>query len=58
MNFLNHNHREFNIAHFQGTSSEVFTRFLDDIKSKSLGILPEDITVLSIWTTDEKCILY
>lgn len=58
MKFLNHNHREFNIAHFQGTSSEVFTKFLDDIKSRNLEVLPEDITLLSIWTTDEKCILY
>lgn len=58
MILLNHNHREFNIAHFQGTSSTVFDKFIDNIKSKSIEDFPEDLTILSVWTTDEKCILY
>lgn len=58
MNFLNHKHLNFNIAHFQGSSSIAFTSFLQDIWNKKLDRVPDDLTILSIWTCDAKCVLY
>ena len=57
-NFLNFNHQKFNIAHFQGSSSIAFSKFLEQIKKESLTNFPEDLTILSIWTNDNKCVLY
>lgn len=58
MRFLNHNHKEFNIAHFQGSTSTTFANFMQDIWDRELSPAPDDLTILSIWTTDEKCVLY
>ena len=58
MQFLNHNHENFNIAHFQGSTSTVFNDFMQDIWGHKLSQAPDDLTILSIWTTDEKCVLY
>lgn len=56
MIFLNYKHSKFNIAHFQGKSSEMFSRYLYDINKSHLE-LPDDITILSVWTDSQKSIL-
>lgn len=58
MTFLNYNHKEFNIAHFQGSTSIVFQPFMQDIQNRELSPIPDDLTIISVWTTDSKCVLY
>ena len=58
MNFLNHQHLDFNIVHFQGSSSVAFDTFLKDLWNRQLKSVPEDLTIISIWTDSNKCVLY
>ena len=53
-NFLN---KDFNIAHFQGKASKDFESIMLDIKEHTLEEVPEDMAIISIWTSDNKCIL-
>lgn len=57
LKILNHNHKEFNIAHFQGGTCRNFSNFFEYIKNRKIENFPKDITILSIWTDDNKCIL-
>lgn len=58
MQYLNATRNVFNIAHFQGTTSRVFNNYLQEVTSLlSNEDFPADLTILSIWTCDSKCVL-
>jgi len=48
-----------NISHFQGTSRERYTEFMSRVSNNSdLSSFPEDLTIITVFTDKESCILY
>jgi len=62
MTYYNLNKRTFNFMHFQGPSLESYDKVVKSILEEvtlvdSYNSLSEPISIVSVWTDDEKCIL-